>query len=282
MPERSEIAIMSDCLGAKLTGKKCNYVIIFEKYNEAYNGGLYSSSNVFYNQGPGYKYINIGSILTKMSSRGKKIIFEFNSVTPNFRFVSSCGMTGRWSWQQSNNSLIALVFDDITAYYEHTVMGGIFSVCLYPSPEYEHIFKDVGPDLMTDEVDFNVYYSIVKRKRIQHMEICLFMMEQKYMSGIGAYLRSEILYRAMINPHRTLSSLSDKDIYNLFYLSKLIIFETYKSNGLTIQDYLDPNGNVGSYQCYCYGKNHDNFGNKIIVEKDRNNRNIHWCPVLQN
>lgn len=280
MPERAEIAIMSDCLGAKLTGKKCNYVIIFEKYNEAYNRGLYSSSNIFYNQGQSYKYVQIGVNLDKMSSRGKKIIFEFNG----FRFVSSCGMTGKWSWQKNNNTMIALLFDDITAYYEHTVMGGNFSICNYPSPEYEHIFKEVGPDLMTDEVDFNIYYSIIKRKRIQHMEICLFMMEQKYMSGIGNYLRSEILYRAMINPHRTLSSLSDQDIYNLFYFSKMIIMETYRSNGLTIQDYLDPNGNIGSYQCQCYKRETDNYGNRIITEYDKGNgkgRVIHWCPEIQ-
>lgn len=282
MPERAEIAIMSDCLASKLNGKQCLRIIIMSKYKNGYEKELYSSSKLNYNMGDGYKWLDVSSNLNMVTSRGKKIIFQFDKNGYDaFRFVSSCGMDGHWSWEQTKYTALILIFDGIMAFYEEKARGGNFSVCYYPSAEYDHIFKDVGPDLMTDEVTWEIYYAAVKNRRIQHLKIAEFMMEQKYLSGIGNYLRAEILYKCQINPHRQLNSLTDVDIYNLFYNSKTTIWETYKSNGLTIQSYVDPNGITGTYQCLCYGKNVDNYGNMIITEKDRSDRTIHWCPNMQ-
>lgn len=282
MPERAEIAIMSDCLASKLNGKLCKQIVIMSKYTSGYENGLYSSSKLNYIQGDGYKLLEVDTNLTRVTSRGKKIIFHFDKEKYEpFRFVSGCGLNGHWSLTQSDYTAIILVFEGIMAFYEESGIGGNFSVCLYPSPEYEHIFKDVGPDLMTDEVTPQIYYDIIKRKRISHMKICDFMMEQKYMSGIGNYLRAEILYKCRISPHRQLSSLTDTDIYNLYQFSKLTIFKTYRSNGLTIQSYVDPNGLIGTYSCFCYGRKTDSEGNEIITEKDNQKRKIHWCPNVQ-
>lgn len=282
MPEKAEIAIMSDCLAAKLNGKLCLRIIIMAKYRNGYEKELYSSSKLNYNMGDGFKWLQVDSNLSRVTSRGKKIIFEFDKDRYEaFRFVSSCGMDGHWSWEQNKYTALILVFDGIMAYYEEKARGGNFSVCSYPSQEYDYIFKDVGPDLMSDETTIQIYYNAIKGKRIQHLKIAEFMMEQKYLSGVGNYLRAEILYKCRINPHRTLSSLSDSDIQNLFYHSKMTIWETYKSNGLTIQSYVDPNGLTGTYQCLCYGRDSDNFGNRIVTEKDRSDRTIHWCPNIQ-
>lgn len=282
MPEKAEIAIMSDNLASKLTNKNCKKIIIMNKYREAYGNELYSSSPLNYNQEEGFKWLEVDSILSRMSHRGKKIIFEFdrNKYEP-FRFVSSCGLTGHWSWQQSKYTVLMLIFDEIIAYYEEVRFGGNFSVCLYPSSEYNHIFKDVGPDLMMNDTTFEIYNKIIRGKRIVNLKICEFMMEQKYLSGIGNWLRAEILYKARINPHRILNSLSEQDVYSLFYYSKETILEGYKMNGLTIQDYLDMNGNKGIYKPLCYGRKFDDYNNPIITEKDRNDRTIHWCPSLQ-
>lgn len=282
MPEKAEIAIMSDNLGSRLTGKLCKQIIIMSKYKNGYEKELYSSSKLNYIQGEGYKYLEVDAILSRMSHRGKKIIFEFDKDKYEaFRFVSSCGLTGKWSWKQSKYTALMLIFDNIVAFYDEVRIGGNFSVCLYPSIEYDHIFKDVGPDLMKDEVTFEIYNQIIRGKRIEHLKIAEFMMEQKYLSSIGNYLRAEVLYKCRISPHRTLISLSDQDVYNLFYYSKMTIWEAYRSNGLTIKDYLDMNGNPGTYKTLCYGRNFDDHGNQIVTEKDRNDRTIHWVPGYQ-
>ena len=272
MPERAEIAIMADLIRDKVNGKKCEKIVILPTYNK---NEFYSSMSLNYIQYKNVKYVDIGLNLLNVFSRGKKIIFDFN----NYRFVSGCGMTGKWSYQVSINTKIILMFEDTNIYYDEVKIGGNFSVCAYPSNEYNHIFKDVGPDLMTDEVNWEIYYRIIKDT--SDMKICDFMMEQKYMSGIGAYLRAEILYYSKICPYRLLSSLSNLDIYNLFYYSKTIIFESYRCNGLTIQDYVSPDGKMGTYLCKCYGRKSDDNSFQIIIQQTKGDRVIHWCPDVQ-
>lgn len=278
MPERSEIAIMADRLRSRLVNVVCQKIIIMSKY-KAYTEGLYSSCPLQYQQGEDYKWIDINMKITAVGSRGKKIIFDL--MDNQMRFVSACGMTGRWSWQQSKYTALILQCDGLYSYYEEVRIGGNFSVCSYPSPEYDHIFKDVGPDLMTKEVTFQLYHDIIRRPRLKNMKIGEFMMEQKYLSGVGNYLRAEIMYLSAISPHRLLSQLNDDEVYTLYYWSKTIIFATYEANGLTIQDYLDPDGAKGVYECRCYGLNEDTEGNAIIKEKDRSGRTINWCPAKQ-
>ena len=281
MPEKAEIATMSDQLKAKILNNKCSHMIMLPK-SRYWKEPLYSSCQMQYQDNGNHRVYGISSDVTNVSSRGKKIIIEFNTpINTQFRMVSSCGMDGRWSWTQSKYTCLILVFQDFCAYYEDVTNKGYFSICLYPSPEYEHVFKDVGPDLMTEEVTYEVYRRIITNPRIKHLKIMNFMMEQKYMSGVGAYLRAEILYICRISPHRILESLSEQDVYNLFYYSKVIIFETYRCNGLTIQDYLDPSGNIGTYNCLCYGRSVDNNGFQIIKEDDGKSRKITWCPQWQ-
>lgn len=282
IPEAPEIRIMSEGLSKQLIGKKCLRVAIMEKYKKAYENGLYSSPPLNYQQGSEYKWVDINATLSRMSTRGKKIIFEFNDV-PNsiFRFISGCGMDGRWSWQMTKYTCIIVMFEDVYAFYEEIRIGGNFSICQYPSGEYNFIFKDVGPDFFTNDVTFEVYLMAVRRKRIQHMTIGEFMMEQKYISGFGNYLRAEVLYRARISPFRKLSELTDNDVYSIVYHGKLTFIESYEKNGLTIQSYSNIDGQPGLYKCLCYGRNFDDFMNPIDTVLDRHDRRIHYCKVLQ-
>lgn len=269
---------MSDLIRSKILNEKCKRVYILSKYTKAFRDGLYSSMPLNYQIDNGMKYIDVELKILNVTSRGKKIVFILEN---NVLFISGCGMTGTWNYEYSQYTALILQFENCHLYYDEVRIGGNFSICINGSSEYQHIFKDVGPDLMTEEVNWEIYYKILKNPRISHMEICEFMMEQKYLSGIGNYLRAEILYYCRLNPHRTISSLSEQDLYNLFYYSKVIIWETYKNNGLTIKDYTSPDGKIGTYSCKCYGREYDENGYQIIKEKGKNDRSISWCPSLQ-
>jgi len=259
MPERGEIAITSDFINEQIFGKQCNHLIVLPK-SKYYNKTKLPLYDYIHNENQ--EIYSIMSIITLVTSRGKKMIIELNN---NVRFISSFGLHGNWSTEISIWTCLCLTFDNFNVYYNDKSNMGLFDVCLYPSSEYEHVFKNVGPDLLTEEVNFDVYKSIISRPRIKHMKIMEFMMEQKYLSGVGAYLRSEILYRCQINPHRILSDLTEQDVYNLFYFTKVTIWESYK----------------GNTNLLCYNRSVDDNNYSIITEKDRANRTIHWCPSLQ-
>lgn len=282
MPEKAEIWRMADILNGEFIGCVCHYVIIMPKYRRSFGNELYSSMPLNYQLKEGFKQIDFGLKLSRVTSRGKKIIFEFNEKSgPQYRFVSGCGLTGHWMLTQSNNTAIILRFGDRYAFYEETRIGGNFSICAFGSTEYNHIFKDVGPDLSTNEVTWELYYGILKNPKTNNWTIYDFMMEQKFLSGNGNWMTAEILYKCCINPKRLKSYLSDTDIWNLFNWNKKVIFDAYQKGGLTIRDYVDPLGQKGTYEVECYGLSFDKQGNIIIKEENSKGRKMHYCPVVQ-
>lgn len=283
MPEGPEIKRMAFVLDLQFAGLFCYYVLIMKKYRKAYNNELYSSMNLTYQHYDNYKTAAIGSKLTGVKSRGKKIIFEFDDPNTGFqgRFVSGCGLNGLWSLKQSPNTAIAICFGETFAFYEETYIGGNFSICLYDSPEYKHIFKDVGPDIMTDEVTWDIYYSIWRETKKVEWTVYDFMMEQKFISGNGNWITAEVLYESRINPKRLRSNLSDNDLWNMYNFNKKIVSEAYSKGGLTIRDYVDPLGEIGAYETKCYGREYDPNSYPIVKEENKKGRKMHYCPTLQ-
>jgi formamidopyrimidine-DNA glycosylase len=113
--------------------------------------------------------------------------------------------------------------------------------------------KTIGPDIL----DLNFTYKIFKLRIKQYVEIypsviskfiCVILLDQNFISGIGNYLRSEILYHAKINPFQKFGKIINnnkqikilyKCIYNVsrYYLNVLI------NSNISIQSDKDINSN---------------------------------------
>ena len=140
--------------------------------------------------------------------------------------------------------------------------------------------KEQGPDLM-GWVDPNYWHQVIRRKNLHRKSIGAFLLEQKYFSGIGNYLRAEILYYCRISPHRLLPNLDDREIALLLQVSQKVISDSYAQGGHTEDTYLSLYGNPGMYPCVVYGHSVDPYGNYIKKDK-MDKRTIWWCPAMQN
>lgn len=109
--------------------------------------------------------------------------------------------------------------------------------------------------------------------------ICLTLMEQKYISGIGNYLRSDIMYNARIDPKKITGDITDDELTRLYNSSKLVIKNAYDSMGAR-GDYVDLFGNYGKYEHLAYGRSYDSLGNKVESFNDKNNRKVWYVPAL--
>ena len=107
------------------------------------------------------------------------------------------------------------------------------------------------------------------------------MLDQSKFSGIGNYLRAEILYQCRISPWRKLSELSEKEQELLYFTTLKIMKRSYESNGKTLKSYVTPEGHNGKFRCVVYGCSSDPDGNIIKTEKDSTGRMIHWVPAVQ-
>ena len=109
------------------------------------------------------------------------------------------------------------------------------------------------------------------------------LMDQSLFAGVGNYIRAEALYLSRLSPWRTGESLSKQNIDFLCKSIVMVMEESYKYQGATIQTYKTAYGEEGKYSsCFkVYGQKTDPLGNPVVKEDTPEGRTIHWCPTLQ-
>ena len=225
--------------------------------------------------------------ITEVDAKGKKIIFmleDEGQQEPIF-LVSSLMMEGKWTWDTGKHSDLWLNLRSPTGeerriYFNDSRHFGTMEIAFSEKALLSRM-SDVGPDLLTGDITDQEWLKKLRNGRIKNKKIGLYVMEQKYFSGIGNYLRAEILYAAKISPHRPLSSLSDDEALILFDESRRLIREAYDAQGATLATYRNPHGGKGSFQVIVYNKKVDPLGNPVIAENIGDKRSTHWVPNVQ-
>ena len=295
MPEACEVRVISEYLNKVWSGK----LII----------GMGWDSKSKFNK-TGIKNMDLVKVPCKVVgvfSRGKLIIIEcINQEGMTIYMISQLGMEGKWVHTKEKHSNFRIYFGNLnsdknayiiedTWYYDDSRHFGHFNVYSdLKEPEKNH-----GPCLLTTALvnngivnqnnlrSYQIITNIIEfknkiqNKRISNKAVCEFLMEQQHLSGVGNYLRVEILYRAKIHPNKTIGSFTDHDVTNLYnnIIDQMLI--AYGAKGLTIKSYWDPEGNAGKCPLQVYKKDIDPNGNKVERFKDKKGRMMHWVPAVQ-
>jgi formamidopyrimidine-DNA glycosylase len=165
-------------------------------------------------------------------------------------------------------------------YFHDTRHFGSFNICLNQE-DIDFVLKAVGPDLLNEEISFEQYNSVISMEKLKHKEICWFMMEQKFFSGVGNYILAEVLYEAKVLPTRLLETLTEKEKYDLWFYSRKILKESYQYGGVTISTYFGMNGERGIFRVKVYSQKYDPYGNPVMTGVFSNNRTSHYVPAVQ-
>lgn len=229
-----------------------------------------------------------------LSVKGKKIIFIL--FTPKEKkvlfLISSLGMEGRWLFQEARHTRLTFHFDQEDLYYDDSRKFGRLE-------EFEDLHSlltkldTIGCDLLNyaislyqgtqvaDQMTRDRWRSIFQLPKLQNHQLVQILLEQKYFSGIGNYLKSEILYRARLKPDRLISSLNQEDIEKLRISSLETIYESFLSGGLTLRSYLDPTGQRGTFKHAVYAQKTDPLGHEVCRSIFKDKRTTFWVPDLQ-
>ena len=109
-------------------------------------------------------------------------------------------------------------------------------------------------------------------------------MNQKIISGIGNYLRSDILWLSRISPFRKVKKLSEKELESIYNNSRKLTWENYdlkkgiKNKIIQKKDIFPSNFNRIFFVYMC---EKDIYDNPVIVENLNGDRKIYWCPKYQ-
>ena len=218
--------------------------------------------------------------IIKVMCKGKNIFFELGGVKPICYLHSHLLMTGKWLWSKGLYTLLVFnLKDGRKLYYDDQRKIGLLN--WLSEPEYKLKIKKIGKDILSEDISFEEWKTIMRNGRLKRKQICDMLISQKYISGIGNYLKAEILYRSKIRPDRVLSDLSDAELKTLHKISVDTILESYKSKGLTFSNYETPDGDKGYFKILIYNQKKDPYGNKVQRDVFKDNRTTHWVPEVQ-
>ena len=243
--------------------------------------------------------------LTNVYSHGKKIILQLDKET---YVIISPLMTGSLIFKKANHCHTHFMFeskndskdsedseedkdrndskddkddtDDNMLYFNDTLHQGLVNT-YFDKKSFDLKMSEIGPDWLSGIVTLDYFKKIISNKRIKNQQVVLFIMDQKRTSGIGNYMKAEILYDCKMYPGTLLLNLTDSRITDLYNSIIKIVKLASEGFGLTIKNYVTPNGEVGTFDTKVYGKEKDPEGNLVVKETFKDNRTTHWVKEVQ-
>jgi formamidopyrimidine-DNA glycosylase len=210
------------------------------------------------------------AMVTAVTSKGKWIYITTDKGCVRIHL----NMTGQWRLTENNNCRAYLQLEDKRLFMNDGRGWSRFIVC--SEQEMKVHMDSLGPNVL-DNLTFQEFTAKI-RKTKKRMDVAV--MDQELIAGIGNYMKSEILYRARINPTRKASSLNEDEWYFFYEASLAVANEAFESNGVSIRDYAG-----GDYQSRLrvYGRQGKQCerGHIIEIYESPNKRTTFWCSECQ-
>lgn len=245
-----------------------------------------------------------------IKTKGK---FMYFILEHDFYIFSTLGLRGGWTYKLNNNYKFPKLLDYISkenyekyhkvsknnlnvefklkgsnkiVYYYDSLSFGTLKV-IDNKKDLEKKLNTIGPDIMDDSTSLDVFIKQITKKTNLNKYIGNVIVNQKIISGIGNYLRSDILWLSRISPFRKVKDLSNKELDTIYNNSKKLTWGEYdlkkgfKNKIIQKKDIFprDFNRNFFVYMC-----KKDIYDNPVLVEnlyEGSVKRKIYYCPKYQ-
>jgi endonuclease VIII len=153
--------------------------------------------------------------------------------------------------------------------------------------ELEKKLKSIGVDIMDETLDFNSFRERIFLKKNLQKPIGNVIVDQKTISGVGNYLRSDALWMAKISPFRKVKDIDDKELKILHHDLRALIWGEYnKKAGLKMKIIVESDKLPQDYKrdFFVYQEEDDVFGKKVVKEQlyeGSQIRYIYWVKERQ-
>ncbi|MFN1833916.1 endonuclease VIII [Balneola sp. MJW-20] len=230
-----------------------------------------------------------GREVTDVLPRGKAIITKFSG---DLNMYSHNQLYGKWMISKSheepdnNRTLrVRIKTENATAY-------------LYSASEIELLKDDevekhsyickLGPDVVHPATTFEQVLARYQDETFKNRKLTTLLLDPGFLSGIGNYLRSEILFLARVDPSYRPTDCSKDELQQLAKYSLDLPRRSYETGGLTTTDDLvkalkEEGATRSQYRHYVYGRASKPCylcGNKIQVVKT-GGRKVFYCEYEQ-
>ena len=106
-------------------------------------------------------------------------------------------------------------------------------------------FSHFGPEPFSNLFNINYIKNYLKKK---NKNIKNFLLDQKFVSGIGNIYANEILFISKIKPYRKAKNLTKNECKKIVLYSKAVLKKAIQKGGSSIRDFKNINGKIGTFQ----------------------------------
>ncbi|GAA5520562.1 endonuclease VIII [Aliifodinibius salicampi] len=271
MPEGPEIWRTADVLTESLKNKPINDLFFaFDKLKE-------------------YESKLEGQKVNRVEARGKAILTYFESDTVMY---SHNQLYGKWMISKNgeqpdtNRSLRVAIHNDEKSAY------------LYSASEIEILNRDkvnehsyiqkLGPDVLHPKTTYEDILGQFQSDKFKNRKLTTLLLDQGFVSGIGNYLRSEIMFYAKVNPREKLREYSNQEKEALAEATIKLSERSYETGGVTNDEKIvnalkRENASYDDYRHFVYNRTDDRCHKcgTVIEEEKTGGRKIYYCPNCQ-
>ena len=247
MPELPEVEIVKQSLAKKIEHKKIKKVII-------------KNRNLRFKIPQKFEKLLENKIIKKVTRFSKYLILNFSD--SSFCLIH-LGMSGTIHLVKKNNlskftnvsfynspnlpkkhNHVEIQFQDLKVIYNDPRRFGFFKF-IDNKQELINRFSHLGPEPFFKNFNLNylLKYFFNKKKDIKS-----FLIDQKFVSGIGNIYASEILFLCKINPKTYAMKLSKEECKKIIIFSKSVLNKAIQKGGSSIRDFKNTSGENGNFQ----------------------------------
>ncbi|MDA9085004.1 bifunctional DNA-formamidopyrimidine glycosylase/DNA-(apurinic or apyrimidinic site) lyase [Candidatus Pelagibacter sp.] len=247
MPELPEVEIVKQSLAKKIEQKKIKKVII-------------KNRNLRFKIPQKFEELLKNKIIKKITRFSKYLILNFSD--GSFCLIH-LGMSGTIHLIKKNNlnkftnvsfynsptlpkkhNHVEIQFQSLKVIYNDPRRFGFFKF-VNNKQELINRFRHLGPEPFFKNFNFKYLSKYFFNKK---RDIKSFLIDQRFVSGIGNIYASEILFLSKIKPTKSAMKLSEKDCKKIISFSKSVLKKAILKGGSSIRDFKNTQGKKGNFQ----------------------------------
>jgi formamidopyrimidine-DNA glycosylase len=193
---------------------------------------------------------NLPTKILEIHTKGKFMYFIFED---DFILYCTLGLSGGWTFKKKdsdkykfpeimeflnvkdideyrdkslNHLNIEFIFDKGSIYFFDMLSYGTISIS-NDKEKLEKKLRTLGPDIMDENTTYEIFEEQILKPLNKNKKIGNVIVNQKLISGIGNYLRADILWIAKISPFRLVKNIESKELKKIYQASRDLTWGNY-------------------------------------------------------
>ena len=277
MPELPEVEIVKQGLNNNIVNFFVKKVIL-------------NRPNLRYNFPDNFAKILENQQITEVSRRSKYILIHLSN---DYIWLIHLGMSGaliiidesEYKAKKHDHALFYLQKDNkrkLLIYNDYRRFG-FMDLCYKNKLKDNKFIKILGIEPLQDEFNTEFLYQLTRDK---NTPIKNFLMNAKYIVGVGNIYASESLFLSSIKPTRITKNITKKEAEKLVKNIKQVLLNSIENKGSSLKDFINVNGKSGNFQNNFFVYNRENQDclvckKGVIKRIKQSNRSSFYCNNCQ-